>query len=72
MNLVFSGEACKYRRGGSWSDCDPVTNMKRREHPLKRGDPSICEPVKIVEKRCKRKKRMQTGWYNCIMLFLNV
>ncbi|XP_045196661.2 uncharacterized protein LOC123551646 [Mercenaria mercenaria] len=56
-----NGMECKYSRGGSWSDCDPVTNKKTREQKLKRGDPRICEPVKDVEKMCKRKKLKPNG-----------
>jgi hypothetical protein len=58
---LFADTECKYSRGGSWSDCDPATNVKTREQKLKRGDPSICEPVKTVEKLCKRKNQRPNG-----------
>ena len=70
---------CKYKRG-TWSECNPVTNMKVMVKTLKRGDPVHCEATTTVERKCKKKKGPVTSkgelyvshgyWIYCISLSL--
>ncbi|XP_072157477.1 uncharacterized protein [Bemisia tabaci] len=59
-------ESCRYEKG-SWSECDPKTNVKTRTLTLKKGDQPTCEPTKTVEKECKKSAcRYEKGtWSAC-------
>lgn len=59
-------ESCRYEKG-SWSECDPKTNLKSRTLTLKKGDQPACEPTKTVEKECKKSAcRYEKGtWSAC-------
>lgn len=46
-------ESCRYTKG-VWSECDSKSNIRTRTLTLKKGDPSGCEPVKTIQKKCKR------------------
>ncbi|XP_044015001.1 uncharacterized protein LOC122857084 isoform X1 [Aphidius gifuensis] len=46
--------ACKYEKE-EWSECDPKTNTRSRKMSLKtKSASSTCEPVKVVQKKCKK------------------
>lgn len=51
----FLLEPCKYVKG-SWSECDPKTNMRSRTLTLKKGDQAACEATKTIQKKCKKGK----------------
>jgi len=53
---VNSKGLCKYRKG-SWSSCNSETKLRTRNDTLKRGDPKMCENVKIRTKECKGGKK---------------
>ncbi|XP_047524467.1 uncharacterized protein LOC125062518 [Pieris napi] len=58
-------ETCRYVRG-SWSDCDPKSNVRSRTLTLKKGDPVSCERSKTIQKKCKKACRYEkTSWSEC-------
>ncbi|XP_045458576.1 uncharacterized protein LOC123668929 [Melitaea cinxia] len=58
-------ESCRYVRG-SWSECDPKTNVRSRTLTLKKGDPASCERAKTIQKKCKKACRYEkSSWSEC-------
>ncbi|XP_026741249.1 uncharacterized protein LOC113503436 isoform X1 [Trichoplusia ni] len=58
-------ETCRYVRG-AWSECDSKTNIRSRKLTLKKGDPSSCESIKTIQKKCKKACRYEkSSWSEC-------
>ncbi|OWR42751.1 uncharacterized protein LOC116777920 [Danaus plexippus] len=58
-------ETCRYVRG-TWSECDPKTNVRSRTLTLKKGDPVNCERAKTIQKKCKKACRYEkSSWSEC-------
>ncbi|XP_050684511.1 uncharacterized protein LOC126979271 [Leptidea sinapis] len=58
-------DTCRYVRG-TWSDCDPKTNIRSRTLTLKKGDPASCDRSKTIQKRCKKACRYEkASWSVC-------
>ncbi|XP_017781558.1 PREDICTED: uncharacterized protein LOC108566267 [Nicrophorus vespilloides] len=57
-------ENCRYTKG-QWSECDSSNNMRSRTLTLKKGE-QTCEPVKTMQKKCKKACRYEKGtWGPC-------
>lgn len=56
--FIFIAEPCKYTKG-TWSECDPKTNMRSRTLTLKKGDQGTCEANKTIQKKCKKGNYLQ-------------
>lgn len=54
MKRKGRGKGCKYIKG-PWQPCNKITNLKKRELTLKKGDPSVCSAVRSIEKPCHRR-----------------
>lgn len=51
--FIAISEQCRYVKE-PWTECDPKTNMRSRTLTLKKGDQSTCEPIKTIQKKCKK------------------
>ncbi|XP_071446318.1 uncharacterized protein miple1 [Hetaerina americana] len=57
--------SCRYTKG-PWSACDAKTNTRSRMLTLKKGDASVCEQNKTIQKKCKKACRYEKGtWGEC-------
>jgi hypothetical protein len=53
ITFCIISDPCRYVKG-TWSDCDPKTNMRSRILTLKKGDQNTCEQTKTIQKKCKK------------------
>jgi hypothetical protein len=53
ITFCIISDPCRYVKG-TWSDCDPKTNMRSRILTLKKGDQNSCEQTKTIQKKCKK------------------